>query len=71
MNLIIPRQWVPRHGMPDYGSIRIAQAVRDSRPPSFPKAMGLFWQQSRAARRRNGRRGAASRLASRFAANVK
>lgn len=65
--MIIPRQWVPKLPAYDYGHLSINAHIRASKPDPLPFVGRIFMTQPRRKRRRSGYKGAATRLAQKFA----
>lgn len=65
--MILPRAWVPKPQLLDYGKFAIARLVAASKPPTMTHLNGLFMRQTRKTRMSNGAKGAATRMGLKFA----
>lgn len=64
--MIIPRAWVPKPQLLDYGKMAINRLIAASKPQTMLHLFGLFMRQTRKTRRSNGARGAATRMGLKF-----
>ncbi len=65
--MILPKAWVPKPQLLDYGKLAINRLIAASKPPTMTHLSGLFMRQTRKTRMSNGARAAATRMALKFA----
>jgi hypothetical protein len=65
--MILPRAWVPKPSLFDYGHMSINRSIAASKPDAMRHEGGLFFKQTNETRRKNSYKGQATRMAMKFA----